>query len=257
MGAKHGVSTNTPDRVEFGPGMLYANYENGTGTLLGATLGGGGFDLGRTMKAIRPDGAVGDVKGLVRVSEVLPTVTANLMEVTKDNLVRFIAAVNQTAWADGEAVGTADGSTTVFTLDNEADGTIAKIFVDGTEQTSGVTVSGTSVSFTTAPDSDAVITADYTYAGTPSDGDFYELTGDTTIATTDYLTNLAFVLEYTGDSTDGAIFIIDNPLSTGGFSLSIPATQDDVVVYPVTWRGHFDAADLTEEPWHYRLPYNS
>ena len=256
MALKEGITSSTPDRIELGPGILYANYENGTGTAIGATLGGGSFNLNRTKRYIMPDGAKGKMKGLGFVELVEATLQMNVLEVTKDNLVKFIAAANETAFSSAEAVGTGDGTTTIFALDASSDGVIEKVFIDGTEQTSGWTITGTSLAFTTAPTSGSVVTADYTYAGTPEDGDFYRLTGDTTIATADYLTNLALVLEYTGDATDGAILILDNPLAVGGFTLAIPTGQQEVI-YPITWEAHFTAGSETTEPWQYLLPYNA
>lgn len=248
MALKHGVTSNTSSRVTLGPGVVYANWENGTGTLLGATVGGGSININRSKYSVRPDGAKGKVKGLEFIQEVAATFQLNMLESTKDNLIKFGLALNESAYASAEAVGTGDGSTTVFELDNTADGTIAKVFVAGSEQTSGVTVSGTSVTFTTAPASGSAITADYTYSGTAASGDYYRLTGDTSIASGDYLTNIAILLEYTGDSVDPVVLIIDNPTATGDFALSLPTGQEEIV-YPVTWEAHFDPSTLTTEPW--------
>jgi len=250
MAIRHGVTSSTSDRIVLGPGTLYANWENGTGTQLGAVVGGGTFTLNRSKYSVKPDGAKGKVKGLQFIEEVEATLQMNLLESTKDNLVRFGLAFNEAAYASAEAVGTGDGTTTPFTLDSTPDGTLTKIFVDGVEQTltTDYSVTGTTVTFVTAPTSDAVITADYTYAGTAATGDVYRLTGDTSIADADYLDNVVLLLEYTGSSSDPVIIEIKNPTSTGDLSIGLPAAQEEVV-YPVTWEAHFDGSDLTDEPW--------
>ena len=254
---KHGVSSSTSSRVVMGPGILYANYENGTGTSLGV-FQGGEYKTARSLYEFRPAGAMGPVKGLIWPEEAIATIQANLTEITKDNLVKLVAGLNATAWSNGEAVGTGDNSEADFTLDSEPDGTILKIFADGVEQdlTTDYTQSGTTITFTTAPGTGVAITADYTYAGTPSDGDFWRLTSDGTIATTDYLTNLAFVCEWTGDATDGAILVIDNPLASGDLVWTLPEKRN-VIQFPMTWTAHYDPSYPAREPWAILLPYNT
>ena len=87
-------------------------------------------------------------------------------------------------------------------------------------------------------------------------GDFWRITGDTCIESGDYLTNVAICFEWTGDATDGAILILDNALSVGGFALAIPTGQEEIV-FPVTWEAHFTAGSETTEPWSWLHPYNT
>ena len=91
--AKHGVSTDTPDRILIDAGAVYTGWTdvNTPGTLLGATRGGNVFELARTIKRIDPDGARGPVKGFRRIEEVVATLTVNLIEITKANLLIAIA----------------------------------------------------------------------------------------------------------------------------------------------------------------------
>lgn len=255
---KQNVSSSTSGRIPLGPGILYANYENGTGTNLGMFFGGS-FNLATTMYDLRPPGSKGPVKGLQWIDERVATISADLAELTKTNLEKLIAGADVVAWSEAEAVGTGNGSTTQFTLNNTPDGTeTLKIFIDGTEAslTTDYSVSGTTVTFVTAPTSGSTITADYSYAGTPSDGDFWRVSGDMTIATTDYLTNLVFICEWTGDATDGAILRINNPLATGALSIALPESQQRIS-HAMEWTAHYDPDDLDAEVFAYFLPYNT
>ena len=255
MTLRDGITTSTPDRILLGPGIIYKDYLNGTGTAIGAVLGGGTWTLNRTKRYVDPDGAKGKIKNLGFIESVEAMLEVNILEATKVNLVNMIAAANTGAWSNAEAVGTADGSTTTFALDTTADNVIDRAYEDGVENTN-VTFNGSVLEFTTAPTSDVVVTADYTYTGTPNDGDFWRLTGDATIADGDYFTNMAIIFEWTGDATDGAILVIDNVLSVGGFALAIPTDQEEVV-FPITWEAHFTAGSETTEPWSWLHPFNT
>ncbi|MCE5190917.1 MAG: DUF2460 domain-containing protein [Actinomycetia bacterium] len=256
MALKHGVTSSTASRIVLGPGALYANWQNGTGTLLGATVGGGSFTITRSKYSVKPDGAKGKVKGLDFIGEVSATLTANLVEATVANLVKFGLAFNQSSFASGNTIGTGTGSLTTFALASTPDNVVApKIFVAGVEKslTTDYSISGTTVTFVTAPASDAVITADYSYAASATSGDFYMLRGDTTVAAADYLTNLALLLEYTGDSTDPMVLVIKNPTTNGEFALNLPTGQEEVI-FPITWEAAFDSSSLTVEPWEILIP---
>lgn len=62
--------------------------------LLGGTRGGSVFSPGRTIRQMPVDGAVGPVKGFDRRQTVAPTLTVNMLEITKENLALAIAAAN-------------------------------------------------------------------------------------------------------------------------------------------------------------------
>jgi len=252
---KQGATSSSSGRIALGPGILYANYENGTGTNMGI-FEGGSYEVSQGLYELRPPGFKGPVKGFEWVSERIAKINVDLWEVTKLNLEKMVAGADVVAWSEAEAVGTGDGSTTQFSLTNTPDGTVTlKVFVDGVEQdlTTVYSVSATTLTFVTAPTSAAVITADYTYAGTPTSGDFWRISGDATIASTDYLTNLVLVCEWTGDSADGAILMIENPLATGALSLGLPSAQERIT-HPMEWTAHYDVDDADREPWAYFLP---
>jgi len=95
MTVKTGISSSTPDRIIIDAGAVYLNYGLGNQRLLGATRGGNEFNLNRVTKNIEADGLKGAVKGMKRVTEVNPQITANLLELSVDNLIAAIAGANQ------------------------------------------------------------------------------------------------------------------------------------------------------------------
>jgi len=127
MTVRSGISKDTPDRIMIDAGAVYLNYGLPNERLLGATRGGNEFNLNRTVKNIEIDGLKGAVKGLKRIVEVNPQITANLLELTVANLVAAIAGANQSDQADikNEYVGAGDNSTVRFALeqDNIVEGT--------------------------------------------------------------------------------------------------------------------------------------
>ncbi len=99
---KHGVSTNTPDRILIDAGAVYYKATDdwsvaSPGTLLGATRGGNVFEINRTIKDMNPDGAKGKVKGFRRVENVEATLTINLMEITEANLLMALPGASATS----------------------------------------------------------------------------------------------------------------------------------------------------------------
>jgi flagellin FlaB len=95
--------------------------------------------------------------------------STNLME--GDELMVVTVSIPSTGGTDvtGEAVGTGDGTTTVFTLDHAPDGGPMTVTVGGTATTE-YTVSGTTITFGTAPANSAAIVASYSYGATTGVG---------------------------------------------------------------------------------------
>jgi len=78
MTAQYGVSTNTSQRVVMGPGKVYIGA---TKTWpLGATMGGNILEINRVFRDIRPDGALGKVKGFRFLESGEYTLTVKLLE---------------------------------------------------------------------------------------------------------------------------------------------------------------------------------
>lgn len=95
MTVKTGISSSTPDRIIIDAGAVYLNYGLATQRLLGATRGGNEFNLNRVSKNIEADGLKGAVKGMKRITEVNPQITANLLELSVENLIAAIGGANQ------------------------------------------------------------------------------------------------------------------------------------------------------------------
>lgn len=98
----------------------------------------------------------------------------------------FYMAADSGTDVTAEAVGTGDGNETAFALDH-GNVDAVKVYLDGTEQDPGaftVTPAG-AITFATAPDADAVITADYTYYAMAEILGFFEWSMDVASAVLD------------------------------------------------------------------------
>lgn len=120
MGVRSGITSETPKRIFIDAGAVYLNYGLANERLLGATRGGNEFNPNRVSKNIEADGLKGSVKGMKRITEVNPQITANLLELTVDNLIKVIAGANQSDQINiaTEHVGIGDGSTKEFSLEH-------------------------------------------------------------------------------------------------------------------------------------------
>jgi len=96
MTVRSGISEKTPGSILVDAGAIYLNYGLPGGRLLGATRGGNEFNLNRVTRNIEIDGLKGAVRGLKRITEVNPQITANLIELTVENLVLAIAGAKAT-----------------------------------------------------------------------------------------------------------------------------------------------------------------
>lgn len=118
MKVRTGISGETPDRIIIDAGAVYLNYGLGNQRLLGATRGGNEFNLNRVTKNIEADGLKGAVKGMKRVTEVNPQITANLLELSVENLIAAIAGAEQSdrASINLEHIGADDSDPAEFDL---------------------------------------------------------------------------------------------------------------------------------------------
>ena len=92
MATKHGITTNSHQRILMGPGAVYIGT---AGTqLLGATEGGNVLEINRTFMDIRPDGSKGRVKGYRYLESAEYKLTVRLMEVTEQNLTYALAGAS-------------------------------------------------------------------------------------------------------------------------------------------------------------------
>ena len=95
---KTGITQKTTERFLIGPGAVYSGFTNPStpGTLLGATIGGNVVNIAREFYVPSLDGALGPVKGSRRLISEIPSVTANLTEITKANLLLALAGTSAT-----------------------------------------------------------------------------------------------------------------------------------------------------------------
>jgi len=90
MTAQYGVSTLTSQRIVMGPGKVYTGTSKANGCL-GATMGGNILEINRVFRDIRPDGALGKVKGFRYLENAEYSLTVKLMELTEDIIYYALA----------------------------------------------------------------------------------------------------------------------------------------------------------------------
>ena len=98
-----GLTSNTAQRLLLGAGAFYKNFNPSTDTpatatakLLGATDGGGTFAVTNSIRQVSVDGAPNDVKGLKTSDGYTVTLTANVKEITAENIALAIGAASTT-----------------------------------------------------------------------------------------------------------------------------------------------------------------
>ena len=99
----HALTANLPESIIFDAGVLYKNFVSPAepGDRLGATRGGSEFALNAEFRDIEVDGVPGPVKGLRRLVRAAPTMTINLLSLTKDNLMMAIPGATSEAGGTG------------------------------------------------------------------------------------------------------------------------------------------------------------
>lgn len=91
-------------------------------------------------------------------------------------------------------------------------------------------------------------------ATTSVESTYTEVSRNTDISDSDYLTNVAIRGVVTGAGMDGeyAVLLIKNAICVGNFEISM--VDKDEAVLPLEFTGHYDASDLDAEPWLLRFP---
>lgn len=101
---KHGVSTSTPENILLGAGTYHRDltFADGkwSGTILGATSGGGKVSLAGEFKDIELDGALVKVKGLTVKQGGTASMEVNFAELSTD--VMKMAALLEEGESDAE-----------------------------------------------------------------------------------------------------------------------------------------------------------
>ena len=100
-----GVTTTTSKHLQLDAGAFLKNFDPTTDTwatakgdkLIGATSGGGSFAAVPIIRRIEVDGVKGATKGFEALDEWQVTMTANVKELTAENLKLALATGNSTA----------------------------------------------------------------------------------------------------------------------------------------------------------------
>lgn len=96
-----GFNDKTAEKLMLDAGAFYINFTVGTDTaesaknkLLGATRGGGKFEAKPSIRSIEVDGVKGRAKGLQVIDSWDVSLSANVLEVSKESLAKGLTAVN-------------------------------------------------------------------------------------------------------------------------------------------------------------------
>lgn len=99
-----GLTTNSAKHLQLDAGAFLKDYDVATDTwatasskIIGATAGGGSFSAVPTIRQIEIDGKKGAVKGFEALDEWTVTLTANVKELTAENIALALAAGTTTA----------------------------------------------------------------------------------------------------------------------------------------------------------------
>lgn len=106
-----GYTEKTMENRQTGAGAYFKNYDVETdtftsavadGKLLGATQGGGSFTAKPTISPIEVDGVPSAAKGMEEMDGWEVDMTANILEVTAENIKYALGAANITTTSDGK-----------------------------------------------------------------------------------------------------------------------------------------------------------
>lgn len=160
----HALTADLPESIIFDAGVLYKNFKSPSepGDILGATRGGSEWALNAEFREVEVDGAPGPVKGMKRLVRVAPTITINLLSLTKQNLMMAIPGAKSAAGGTGLedydvitggqitdqhyfdnialVARTGSGKPVIFVIENAlADGSLSISFADQDEANPSVT----------------------------------------------------------------------------------------------------------------------
>lgn len=96
MGKTSGITKNTVKNLLLDAGAVYLNYGEPDERILGATRDGASFQVEQEVREIEIDGARGPLKGARRVISEHARITANIVEITKDNMLAALLGTEST-----------------------------------------------------------------------------------------------------------------------------------------------------------------
>lgn len=259
MQGTHGITAQTPSRLMLDTGVLSVG-----GVAVGATRGGIEWNLNRTIRTMAADHELGDIKGMKRRESVRPTLSVNGLEMTYDNIKRYIAGSrDRYELADltlsgviaGDSVTinnrtytavASDPASMQFEVGINDDATTANLttkLVDANVGVPGVLFAAANnvITITSDPNKFHVEhSANFTLTPT---GDA-EMTGGKILPS-----DFASEVTLTGELSSGAevVITLKNCLAEGDWSLA--QNDRDEAVANVTFVAHFDPNTPQSEPW--------
>lgn len=116
---KYSGTTETTKNMILDSAIVVINYGEVGERKLGATRGGASFKVEQEVKTIEVDGARGPVKGNRRIVSVSPSISAELLEINKENLLlAFPGATSSLSDKNGNAGSTHNKITRNLTMDD-------------------------------------------------------------------------------------------------------------------------------------------
>ena len=101
-----GITSNTPERQVFGPGVWVHNYDKTTDlstqtiNIMGATTGGTTLRIVQTMEDDRPDGGKGPFKDLTHITEDYAEAETVMKEIDLDTLLDMLPGASAASVGD-------------------------------------------------------------------------------------------------------------------------------------------------------------
>src|SRR5690554_4213736 len=98
---RHGITEKTVENILIDAGAVYLNFNEEDERILGATREGNGFSIEQELRHLELDGARGPIRGGTRIINTIVTLTANLYELTVENIQAALAGSETEPYENG------------------------------------------------------------------------------------------------------------------------------------------------------------
>lgn len=98
---RHGITEKTVENILIDAGAVYINFNEENERILGATREGNSFTIEQELRHLELDGARGPIRGGTRIINTTVTLTANLYELTVENIQAALAGSEASPYDNG------------------------------------------------------------------------------------------------------------------------------------------------------------
>lgn len=98
---RHGITEKTVENILIDAGAVYINFNEENERILGATREGNSFTIEQELRHLELDGARGPIRGGTRIINTTVTLTANLYELTVENIQAALAGSEASLYDNG------------------------------------------------------------------------------------------------------------------------------------------------------------